>query len=336
MRGGPVWALLGGAAVMSAILLGTSRLSDRPPQPTPAITPVITPIAVPSTPPSDCGGSSDLVVATGDDISSGSMRREVFDSWNQTKPPGFPRVKLLELSDSTDLRRAQMAALAQVGSCAYDVLVLDVAWVAEFARHGYIQPIELKDSDRFLDGPLKAGQIDGQQFGVPFAADAPLEYHRLDQPKGGYLLQLSDREMGTVNFLEMIELGGGAVLDGDDRTDVTLSDREDATWKALTDAEHLTFDGETRVPVLHESLHMDEDQSTAALRTARSATGRSPTCATGRSPTTNWPPNRGCAAAAGICCSRYAHRAEAAASSAARCWPSPSTFRRERRCRPRS
>src|SRR5690606_34133408 len=174
-----------------------------------SLTPV-TPVPVPTAPAADCGGEDDLVVATGDDISTGSVRREVFDRWNQGKKlPGDPPAKLLELSGSTDVRRAQMAALAQAGSCQYDVLVLDVAWVAEYARHGYIRPIPLSEPDRFLPGPLRAAEIDGEQYGVPFASDAPLEFRRTDVPAGGYLLQLSDREAGTINFLEMIEYGGG-------------------------------------------------------------------------------------------------------------------------------
>ncbi|MFI7453923.1 extracellular solute-binding protein [Nonomuraea sp. NPDC049714] len=196
------------------------------------------------------------------------MRREVFDRWNSgDRPEKYPRVKLLELSDSTDLRRAQMAAVAQVGSCEYDVLVLDVAWVAEFARHGYIEPIELDDPGRFLTGPLKAAQIDGDQYGVPFAADALLEFRRLDQTDGGYLLQLNDKEISTINFLEMIEFGGGKALDGADRTDVVLGDDEDATWKALTTPEIVPFAGDARdgVPVLPASLQLDEDASTTAF-----------------------------------------------------------------------
>ncbi|WP_049575671.1 extracellular solute-binding protein [Nonomuraea sp. SBT364] len=236
-----------------------------PPQAKP--TPPVSPVPVPSTPPADCGDEADLIVATGDDISTGSVRREVFDDWNRyQKPPGHPRAKLLELSGSTDVRRAQMAALAQAGSCQYHVLVLDLAWVAEFARHGYLRPIDLTDPGKFLPGPLRAAQIDGEQYGVPFAADAPLEYRRTDVPSGGYLLQLNDKEMGTINFLETIEFGGGRVLDGDDRTGVAL---DDDSWESLRSPTRTAFGTDTDVTVLRESLHLDEDQSVAAFKDGR-------------------------------------------------------------------
>lgn len=227
----------------------------------------VTPVPVPTAPAADCGGEDDLVVATGDDISTGSVRREVFDRWNQGKKlPGDPPAKLLELSGSTDVRRAQMAALAQAGSCQYDVLVLDVAWVAEYARHGYIRPIPLSEPDRFLPGPLRAAEIDGEQYGVPFASDAPLEFRRTDVPAGGYLLQLSDREAGTINFLEMIEYGGGQLLDGDDRTSLRLGDD---TWRSLASPRRRTFTTGEDVRVLQESFDLDEDSSVAAFKDGR-------------------------------------------------------------------
>lgn len=227
-------------------------------------TPPVTPVPVPTTAPADCGDEGALLVATGDDISTGSVRREKFDEWNRVrKPPGHPPAKLLELSGSTDVRRAQMAALAQAGSCQYHVLVLDLAWVAEFARHGYIRPIDLDDPGTFLPGPLRAAQIDGKQYGVPFAADAPLEYRRTDVTSGGYLLQLDDKEAGTINFLEAIEFGGGRVLDGAERTGVVL---DEASWGALKSPTRKAFGTGADVPVLRESLHLDEDASTTAFK----------------------------------------------------------------------
>ncbi|WP_164903992.1 hypothetical protein [Nonomuraea polychroma] len=260
-----------GALLMLLILLLQSRGSAGPPQPAPPAA-AVTPIPMPSTPQEECGGhDGELVVATGNDVSTGSVRREVFDEWNDLiKPAADPTAKLLEISGSTDVRRAQMAALAQAGSCEYDVLVLDVAWVTEFARHGYIQPIELDDQGAgFLTGPLEAGQIDGEQYGVPFAADAPLEYRRLDRQSGGYLLQLDDNEMGTINFLEMIELGGGKVLDGDDRTRVALDDDRDDTWEALRSSKRVLSSTEEGVTVLRESLQVDEDRSVVAFKEGR-------------------------------------------------------------------
>ncbi|MEO3790889.1 extracellular solute-binding protein [Nonomuraea sp. B10E15] len=268
VRRGNVVAFGCGALLMVLLLTWQSGLSAGPSQPDrPRST--ISPPSVPVTPQESCGGNdAELVVATGDDVSTGSVRREVIEEWNGLlKPPGDPRAKLLELSASTDVRRAQMAALAQAGSCAYDILVLDVAWVTEFARHGYIQPIDLADrDDEFLSGPLGAGRIDGEQYGVPFAADAPLEFRRLDRRSGGYLLQLDDNEMGTINFLETIELAGGKVLGGDDRTSIVLDQQRDATWEALRSFRRTLSTTGGNVAVLRESLQMDEDASVVAFK----------------------------------------------------------------------
>ncbi|TDE58141.1 hypothetical protein E1295_05890 [Nonomuraea mesophila] len=260
-----------GALLMVLLLAWQAAMSAGPSPPAMPRT-TLSPPSVPTTPQENCGGNdAELVVATGDDVSTGSVRREVIEEWNDPlKPPADPRAKLLELSGSTDVRRAQMAALAQAGSCAYDVLVLDVAWVTEFARHGYIRPIDLDDQDkRFLSGPLKAGQIDGRQYGVPFAADAPLEFRRLDRRSGGYLLQLDDNEMGTINFLETIELGGGKVLDGDDRTAIVLDRARDDVWQALTSPKRTLSSTEESADVLRESLRMDEDASVVAFKESK-------------------------------------------------------------------
>ncbi|TDD15037.1 hypothetical protein [Nonomuraea diastatica] len=257
-----------GALLMVLLLTWQSGLSAGLSQPS-RPQPTLSPPTVPATPQEHCGGNdAELVVATGDDVSTDGVQRKMIDEWNDLlKPPSDPRAKLLELSGSTDVARAQMAALAQAGSCAYDILVLDVAWVTEFARHGYIQPIDLEGrDDRFLSGPLRAGQIDGEQYGVPFAADAPLEYRRRGGRSGGYLLQLDDNEMGTINFLETIELGGGKVLDGDDRTAIALDHERDSTWQALKSSRRTLSSPEESAVLLRESLQMDEDASVVAFK----------------------------------------------------------------------
>lgn len=224
----------------------------------------VSPIPVSSTPSQDCGDKGDLVVAAGEDISTGGVRRELLDDWNRgLRPSGHPKAVLLELSGSTDVARAQMAAPAQVGSCRYDILLLDVAWMAEFARHGYIRPIGPRHPERFVDGLLRAAEIDGEQYGVPFAADAPLEFHRRDAGQGGYLLQLTDQEAGTINFLESVELGGEQVLHGPDRTDVRL---DGDTVRALTSATRTSFTNGATVPVLRESLDLTEDLAVEAFK----------------------------------------------------------------------
>ncbi|MFI6483245.1 extracellular solute-binding protein [Nonomuraea sp. NPDC050663] len=202
-----------------------------------------------------CTPRAGLTVATGDDISRGSHRRDVIADWSAERKIS---ATMLEVSGSTDVRRAQLAAAAQAGSCEYDILVLDVAHVAEFAEFGYIKPIDLADDSRFLPGPLEAGRYDGRQYGVPFAADAPLEYARKEVDTTGWALQLDDAEAGTINMLELAD-----VLDGDR---VAL---DSAGWRALRDYQRSAG----REPVLAESLSYDEDSSLKAFRDGRTHLG---------------------------------------------------------------
>ncbi|MET8047682.1 extracellular solute-binding protein [Streptosporangium sp. NPDC005286] len=178
--------------------------------------------------PADCGGPDRLTVATGADITAGSFRRDLIEEWNRTHTT---QVTLVEVAERTDEERAEMAGRARLGSCAYDVLSVDVAWTAEFARSGYLLPYPLdpQKAGLFVDNVLKTGQVDGVQYAVPFVTDVPLLFHRRDLPvpttteqlwkyaaaNGGYAVQLGDYEGGTVNLLEAVLSAGGRVTDGD-------------------------------------------------------------------------------------------------------------------------
>ncbi|MER5318222.1 extracellular solute-binding protein [Streptosporangium roseum] len=175
-----------------------------------------------------CGGPNRLTVATGADITAGSFRRDLIEEWNRTHTT---QVTLVEVADRTDEERAEMVGRARLGSCAYDVFSVDVAWMAEFARSGYIRPypLEPEEANRYVDNVLKAGQVDGVQYAVPFVTDVPLLFHRRGVPvpatmeqlwkyaaeNGGYSVQLGDYEGGTVNLLEAIRSAGGRVTDGE-------------------------------------------------------------------------------------------------------------------------
>ncbi|MET8337416.1 extracellular solute-binding protein [Streptosporangium canum] len=175
-----------------------------------------------------CGGPNRLTVATGADITAGSFRRDLIEEWNRTHTT---QVTLVEVADRTDEERAEMAGRARLGSCAYDVFSVDVAWMAEFARSGYIRPYPLEpgEANRYVDNVLEAGQVDGVQYAAPFVTDVPLLFHRRGVPvpttmeqlwkyaaeNGGYSVQLGDYEGGTVNLLEAILSAGGRVTDGE-------------------------------------------------------------------------------------------------------------------------
>lgn len=182
----------------------------------------------------DCGGPDQLTLATGDDISAGSFRRDLVEAWNNTRKT---KVTLVEVADRTDEERAEMVGRARLKSCAYDIFVLDVAWMAEFARSGYIRPFTLKEdkSSTFVENVLNSGKVDGIQYGVPLVTDAPLLFYRRGAPtpttveqlwkyaeeknvrgeNKGYVVQLGDYEGASVNLLEAIRSADGRVTDGD-------------------------------------------------------------------------------------------------------------------------
>ncbi|SDG01617.1 multiple sugar transport system substrate-binding protein [Sinosporangium album] len=155
----------------------------------------------------ECTGfsSNRLTIGTGADISTGSYRRELIEEWNRTREPD---AQLVEIAAVTDEERAEMVSRFQSGACPFDVLILDVAWIPEFARNGYIvelprrrksdvgrptgpappavlsapmtdpEDLPVWDSARFVPQAHETGMVDGRYYAVPFAADVPLLYHR--------------------------------------------------------------------------------------------------------------------------------------------------------------
>ncbi|GAA3131592.1 ABC transporter substrate-binding protein [Planomonospora alba] len=199
----------------------------------------VAPYPAPSGGAPPCATDHELTIATSSDVSSGSFRRDVVDEWNRRAGTTM-KAKLVEISDSTDEERAEMAAAAQSQDCAYDILILDVAWTAEFARNGHLRPLSPGSGPGvpFLEKALTTTEVDGVRYAVPFATNAPLLFRREGLPapgtpgellrlaaEHGYAGQLADYEGGTVNLLEMVLSGGAEVLDGDE---VVLDRPDDA------------------------------------------------------------------------------------------------------------
>lgn len=97
------------------------------------------------------------------------------------------------LPSSTDLQHQYFITTLEGGSADIDVLSMDVIWVPEFSRAGWLldlserlPPDELGD---FFRGPLEACQYDGRLFGVPWYVDGGVLYYRRD------LLEAHDLEV---------------------------------------------------------------------------------------------------------------------------------------------
>jgi multiple sugar transport system substrate-binding protein len=126
-------------------------------------------------------GTGPITFATGRDISAGRQVVKLVQQWTAEHPD--QEVSLVELPSSADQARAQMAAtLQQGGGQRYDVLALDVVWLAEFAQAGYLRELRARwiGADRFLDAPLASARFDGSLWAVPFTTDAGLLYFRTD------------------------------------------------------------------------------------------------------------------------------------------------------------
>lgn len=119
----------------------------------------------------------------------------------------------------------------------FDVLVIDVIWVAELARAGWIADLSgafpgAAVRRDFLPGPVEAALVESGTFGVPWYADVGVLYHRTDilpspprtfaeihalrPPPGmhGYLWQGLQSESLVCNVYEAIWGHGGAATRG--------------------------------------------------------------------------------------------------------------------------
>ncbi|TKK84981.1 hypothetical protein FDA94_27755 [Herbidospora galbida] len=194
----PVWPFVVGFALTVALSAAPSLLNRAPA--------------------TGCPGDPDeITVGAGYDDSMDRTQRAVINAWQERGRTA----RYVEISRIPDDARAEMAATDQEGRCPYDVLVLDVAHLAEFVANGYASPVELPHpASGFMATSVAAGQIGGTQYGVPFAADVPLAYSigatdalvsRIwggeepgARPPGQALVQLDDYEGATVNLVEAI------------------------------------------------------------------------------------------------------------------------------------
>jgi multiple sugar transport system substrate-binding protein len=197
----------------------------------------------------DMDGIGPIYFADGRDTSRGAQLKRLVNEWNRRNPD--ERVEMVELSESTTDIRAQMVTHAQDAASAdgatgidptcYDVITVDVVWTAEFARWGYILPLDEDDIDheKFLRKPIESARYNGRLWAVPLRSDVGLLYYRKDAlgtapvPRTwdrlrhqartiapahnlqGYVTQLDRYEGFTVNVLESIWDSGGTVLGPD-------------------------------------------------------------------------------------------------------------------------
>lgn len=108
--------------------------------------------------------------------------RKLLDGFERENP-GI-RVKDETLPASTDEQHQFYAINLEGKGAEFDVLALDVIWVPEFARAGWLRDLSglLAGGERnaFFPGPIDAVTYDGRVFAVPWYIDAGVLYYRSD------------------------------------------------------------------------------------------------------------------------------------------------------------
>ncbi|MGA6826200.1 ABC transporter substrate-binding protein [Nitrospira sp. NS4] len=88
------------------------------------------------------------------------------------------------LPSSTDQQHQFYAINLEGKSVPFDLLAVDVIWVQEFARAGWIQPVDqgLPDPERktFVAGALESATYEARLYALPWYVDAGVLYYRRD------------------------------------------------------------------------------------------------------------------------------------------------------------
>ena len=108
--------------------------------------------------------------------------RELLDRF-EAENPGI-RVKDETLPASSDEQHQFYVINLEGKSSDFDVFSMDVIWVPEFARAGWLTDLSLlvpvAERDEFFPGPMKAVTWQGRLFAIPWYIDAGVLYYRRD------------------------------------------------------------------------------------------------------------------------------------------------------------
>lgn len=128
------------------------------------------------------GGAVVLVFKHGRVEGDRAKFRQVLDRFERAHP-GI-RVRDETLPPSTDEQHQFYVINLEGESRDFDVISMDVVWIPEFARAGWLRPLdglmsssEMKD---FFPGPVEAATFEGKLYALPWFMDAGLLYYRRD------------------------------------------------------------------------------------------------------------------------------------------------------------
>ena len=161
--------------------------------------------------------------------------RPLIEKWNAEHPD--EKVTFKEQSDQADQQHDDLVQNFQAKNPNYDVMSVDLIWVAEFAAKGWLQPLKDKtaiSTDGMLESTVKSATYNGTLYAAPQSSDGGILYYRGDlvpnAPKtwdemmqmcdiakqnniGCYAGQFQKYEGLTVNAAEAINSAGGKIVD---------------------------------------------------------------------------------------------------------------------------
>lgn len=88
------------------------------------------------------------------------------------------------LPSSTDQQHQFYAINLEGKSVSFDLLAVDVIWVQEFARAGWIQPVDhvlpAAEREAYVAGAIEAATFEGRLYAIPWYLDAGVLFYRRD------------------------------------------------------------------------------------------------------------------------------------------------------------
>ncbi len=178
------------------------------------------------------------------------------DTFNMTNKYG---IHVTILDASSDRQHDDLVATLRAHQGSPDVISMDVIWTDEFARNGWVMPLDsLWPPDMrqgYLSTPLTGSSYQGKLWAAPFRTDVGLLYYRTDlvqtpprswdellratadpqvksKARYGYVWQGKHFEGLVCDFVEILSSCGGSILDPRNPKRVTVNSA--AARQALT------------------------------------------------------------------------------------------------------
>jgi multiple sugar transport system substrate-binding protein len=120
---------------------------------------------------------------------------------------GKYRIETAPLPNDADGQREQLVRRLAANDSSIDLMSLDVAFLAEFAHAGFLEPIADADVDAFTDGvlpaPVESATWDDQLMAAPFWANTQLLWYKKSVAAAAGI----DPSAGPVTWDQLIEAG---------------------------------------------------------------------------------------------------------------------------------